>query len=154
MDARSLALVAIAGSVIAIGAPPAGLAQQQSFDGAYKGSLECEQMPEDIRNLRTPLAMIVRNGMVVASASMFDLDGRQELADTVVTGTVNANGVFHLGVTVFARDASSHVDYTGTFNTTGGTLTGTQVWTRATAGDGGATRTCNGTFVKVTSPGQ
>lgn len=154
MDARSPGLIAIAGSVIAISAPPAGLAQQQSFDGAYKGSLECEQMPEGIRNLRTPLAMIVRNGMVVASAPMFDLDGRQELADTVVTGTVNANGAFHLGVTVFARDASSHVDYTGTLNTTGGTLTGTQIWTPATASDGGATRTCNGTFVKVASPGQ
>jgi hypothetical protein len=111
-------------------------------------------MPEGIRDVRTPLAMIVRNGTVVASAPMLDLDGRQEIADAVVTGTVNANGALHLGVTVFARDASSHVNYTGTLNTSGGTLTGTQVWTRATTSDGGATRSCNGTFVKVASPGQ
>ena len=55
MDARSLALIAIAGSLFAIGAPPVGLAQQQSFDGAYKGSLECEQTPEGIGILRSPL---------------------------------------------------------------------------------------------------
>ena len=84
MDVRSLALIALAGSVIAIGAPPAGLAQPQPFDGAYKGGLECEQMPEGIGTLRTPLAMIVRNGTGVASAPMFDIDGRQELAATVV----------------------------------------------------------------------
>jgi hypothetical protein len=146
VDVRSLALIALAGSGIAIDAPPAGLAQQQAFDGAYKGDLECEQMPQGIGTLRKPLAMIVRNGMVVASAPMSDIDGRQELTATVVTGTVNADGALHLGTTVFTRDATIHVDYTGTLDATGGTLTGTQVWTGATAG---ATRTCNGTFVKV-----
>jgi hypothetical protein len=146
VDVRSLALIALAGSVIAIGAPPAGLAQPQPFDGAYKGGLECEQMPEGIGTLRTPLAMIVRNGTGVASAPMFDIDGRQELAATVVSGTVNADGAFHLGTTVFTRDATFQVNYIGTLDATGGTLTGTQVWAGAT---GGATRTCNGTFVKV-----
>ena len=70
MNTRSLALIATAVLLTAIGASSAGLAQQQSFDGAYKGSLECRQMPEGIGPLRLPLAILVRNGRVMASASM------------------------------------------------------------------------------------
>jgi hypothetical protein len=36
--------IAMAGAVIATAAAPAPLAQSQSFDGAYKGSVECEQI--------------------------------------------------------------------------------------------------------------
>jgi hypothetical protein len=152
VDTRLLALIAIPVSLTAIGAPSAGLAQQQSFDGAYNGSLECQQMPEGIGPLRLPLAIRVRNGRVIASASMFDIDGKKELIPALVTGTVNADGTFHVGTTVFISDARAQVDYTGTLDDAGGTLKGTQVWTRASAS--GPTRACNGTFVKVGSPGQ
>jgi hypothetical protein len=151
--ARSLALIAAGALVVAIDAPPAPLAQQQSFDGAYTGSLECERAGEAI--LRTPLAMIVRSGRVGASAPMFDIDGRQELSDTTVLGTVSGQGALHLGLTVFMHDVSARVDYTGMLDATGGTLTGTQVWTRAAAGDGATTtRTCTATFARVGSPGR
>jgi hypothetical protein len=148
MDTRSFALIAIAVSLTAIGAPSAGLAQQRSLDGGYKGSLECQQMPEDIGLLRLPLAIVVRNGRVVASAPMFDIDGKKELTATVATGTLNAEGAFHVGVTVFIGDASAHVDYTGTLDGDGGTLKGMQVWSRATAGESGPTRTCSGTLAE------
>jgi len=152
VNTRSLALIATAVLLTAIGASSAGLAQQQSFDGAYKGSLECRQMPEGIGPLRLPLAILVRNGRVMASASMFDIDGKKELIAAVATGTMNANGTFHLGTTVFIGDATAHVDYTGRLNGDGGVLKGTQVWSRPSAD--GPTRACNGTFVKVGSPGQ
>ena len=147
---RGPLLIAMAGSAIAIGAPPVGLAQPQSFDGAHKGSLECEQTPAGIGSLRTPLAIIVHNGTIVASAPIFDIDGRQEISAAVATGTVDADGVLHLAHTVSTRDATFHGDYTGTLNATGGTLTGTQVWTRAAGG--GATRTCKGNVLKVGPP--
>lgn len=152
MNTRSLAPIATAVSLTAIGAPSAALAQQQSFEGAYKGSLECQQMPEDIGPLRLPLAILVRNGRVIASASMFDIDGRKELAAMVATGTVNPDGAFHVGVTVFIGDARAQVAYAGTLDGDGGTLKGMQDWTRGSAS--GPTRACSGTFVKVGSPGQ
>jgi hypothetical protein len=98
--------------------------------------------------------MIVHSGTVLASAPMFDIDGRQELSETSVIGTVSGEGTLHLGLTVFMRDASAHVDYIGLLDATGGTLTGTQIWTRTAAGGGSTTRTCTGTFAKVRSPGQ
>jgi hypothetical protein len=142
--ARLIRLIAMAGSAIA--APTAGLAQPQSFDGVYRGSLECDQSPPGIENLHTPLAIVVRNGTVVASAPIFDVDGRQEISAAVATGTVDANGVVHLAHTAFTRDASFHGDYTGVLSATGATLTGTQVWTRT--GGGGATRTCKGSVYR------
>ena len=151
MNARSLGLITMAGSVIAIGVPPPKLAQAQSFDGAYKGSLECKQMPAGIGILRTPLAMTIRNGKVVASAPIFDIDGRQEIWSAVATGKVDADGMLHLAYTVVTRDAAFYGDYTGTLDATHGTLSGTHVWTRTTAG-GVVARTCTGTVFEVSSP--
>ena len=152
MNARLLGLIAMVGSVVTIGAPLAGLAQQQPFEGAYKGSLECEQSGVGI--LRAQLAITVRDGRVVALASLFDIDGGQAFSPEVAAGMVDVAGAFHLADTVFTRDATFHGTYTGTFSATGGTMTGTQIWTRSPAGNGGVTRTCNGTFVRVESPRQ
>jgi hypothetical protein len=142
----------MSGSLIAMGAP-ADLAQSQPFDGAYKGSLECDQRQPDIGILRTPLAITVRNGRAVASAPIFDIDGRHEIASAVATGTVDAGGTLNLAYTVYTRDAEFHGHYTGTLNATGGTLTGTQVWTRVPAG-GDVTRICTGIIFDVASPRQ
>jgi hypothetical protein len=61
--------------------------------------------------------------------------------------------MFHLGCAVYTRDAELHANYTGTLSAAGGTLTGTQVWTRSTGG-GGVTRTCTGTVFEVGLPKQ
>jgi hypothetical protein len=144
MNARSLRAIAVAGFIVACGVPLAAEAQLQSFDGDYKGSLECEPKRGGVGILRAPLAIVVRNSQAVASAPIFDVDGAQEVSGAVATGTVDADGVLHLAYTVLTRDAIIRGDYIGTLEAGGGTLNGTQVWTPATAG--GVTRTCKGTL--------
>lgn len=140
---RLLCLTVIMLPVVAIGASGVGRTQPNSFDGAYKGTLECEWGgPEAFRSL---LTIIIRDGSVTSS------DGREELAGIPGRGTVDPDGVFRFGYILYARDYSVRADYSGMLSDTGGTLTGTQVLTRETTGDGG-TRTCKGTFLKVEVP--
>jgi hypothetical protein len=147
---RLLWPVAVTLPIIAIAAS-AGRAQPKSFDGAYKGSLECEQLTAGIGVFRTPLSIIVRNGRVMALVPAFDIDGKHELSPAMTAGTIDLDGVFRVGYTLYTRDASIGGDYSVTLNAAGGTLTGTQVLTREITGDGG-TRTCKGTVVQVELP--
>jgi hypothetical protein len=150
MSVGSLRLITMAGSVIAIGIS-FNPAQPQSFDRAYKGSMECDQIPTSAGILRTTLTMTVRNGRVIASAPVFDIDGLHLITSAVAAGTLDAGGVFHLGYTISTRDAEFHGNYSGTLTATGGTLTGTQVWTQATGGES-VTRTCTGIVFEVEPP--
>jgi len=152
MKVRSLGLIVMAGSIIAIGAPIAGLAQQEAFDGAYKGSLDCEQTPTT--TLRTSLAMTARNGRIIASLDLFDISGNREFISELATGTVRADGTFHMADTVYTRVATFQGAYTGAFSANGGIMTGTQVWTRVPPVGDGVTCFCYGTFVKVGALGQ
>jgi hypothetical protein len=95
----------------------------------------------------------VRDGRVLGGpASIFDIDGKELFgAGAVAAGRMDADGAFHLGLIFYVGDATLHAEYTGSFNATGGTLTGTQVWSRATDGRN-VTRTCKGTFVEVAPP--
>jgi hypothetical protein len=58
--------------------------------------VECERTGDGIGILHTPFAMIVHGGMVVASAPIFDVEGKQELSDIVMTGTVSQEGALHV----------------------------------------------------------
>jgi hypothetical protein len=129
-------------------------AQPQSRDHrVYKGSLECERTPAAGKS-RTPIAIIVYNdGGVFASADPYDIDGLRLIAATVAGGTVNSDGTLHFGVTVFMHGPQLHATYTVTLSAAGGTLTGTQVWTRETGGES-VTRTCTGTVSEVGLPKQ
>jgi hypothetical protein len=78
MSARLLGLIALAASVTAMAATTISLAQSHSFDVAYKGSLECGQVPA-VGVLRAQLAIGVRNDRVIASIPIFDVDtGKEE----------------------------------------------------------------------------
>jgi len=142
---RLLCWAVITLPVIAIGASTSGLSQPKSFDGAYKGSLECEQ--SGFEAFRMPLAISIREGRVTGGASILDIDGRQ-VGPELGFGTVNPDGTFNLGYILYTRNYSTHVSYSGTLEGTGGTLTGTQVLTREITGDV-VTRTCKGTFLQV-----
>jgi hypothetical protein len=146
MNARPLRQTVAAASLLAMGADVIVLAQPSSFDGNYKGSVECENT-SGVDRLRTPLAMGVRNGHVVASIPLFDFDGRTEISALVATGPVDAGGIFHLGAVVFLPDRTLHVDLAGTLSAGGGTVAGVQVFSLPAAGK--ATRTCEGKFIKV-----
>lgn len=145
---RLLGLIALAESAIAFIVHPA---QPQSFDRrAYKGNLECEQTPAAGRS-RTPLAITVHNGRVTASADAYDIDGLHLISQAIAAGTVDSAGVLHFGLTLFTHDAQLRANYTLTLSAAAGTLTGTQVWTRATGGDS-VTRTCTGSVFEVGLP--
>jgi hypothetical protein len=145
---RATALL-VAGAIVPVGAPPA-LAQQQSFDGFYKGSWECESMPSGV-GFRMFLVVSVRRGSVLALVPMLDAEGKQEEpTGGVAAGAIAADGTYRISGVVYAREATFRGDYTGTIDGTGGTMTGTQVWTFATNGDT-VTRDCRGTVVKVGS---
>jgi len=58
---RSVCLAAITLPVIAIGASTVGLSQATSFDGGYKGTLECEQGGLEV--IRMPFTVSVRDGL-------------------------------------------------------------------------------------------
>lgn len=146
---RPLSLAVITLPVIAIGASTAGRAQSKFFDGAYRGTLECEQRGVEV--FRSLLTMIIRNGLVTGGAPTLGIDGKEELIPG--PGTVDPDGVFRFGYIFYAGDYTLRANYSGTLSDTGGTLTGTQVLTREATGDGG-TRACKGTFLKVELPRQ
>jgi len=134
--------------IVAIGASTAGLSQPKSFDGAYKGSLECEQ--SGFEAFRMPLAISIRDGRVTGGASILDIDGRQ-VGPELGFGTVNPDGTFNLGYILYTQKYSIHAYYSGTLNGTGGALIGTQVLTREITVDE-VTHTCKGAFVQVERP--
>ena len=153
MNARSLGLAAMAGAFIATGAFGSAMAQQQVFDGYYRGSWECEQ--SGIGMLRTELSLRVRNGKIGMSLTYsFDIDGQAtKVPHELATGPIVApDGAFRLDGGWYSRDETLHNTYTGRFSATGGTMTGTQVWTRVPVGRKSVSRTCNGTLVKVEPP--
>jgi hypothetical protein len=61
MNASLLGLFSLAVLFASEAAPAIALAQAQSFDGAYKGSLECKQLPNGELVFRSPIAMTVRS---------------------------------------------------------------------------------------------
>jgi hypothetical protein len=136
--------------LIAAGAATAGLAQQASFDGFYKGSIACESIGS-VATFRGTLVISAGDGRrVLMSAPMFNAEGREVPGFVMAAGTVDPDGGFHAGVTTYMRDDTLQASYSGTFTATGGTLTGTEVWTRVSAEE--VTRTCKGEFVRVEQP--
>jgi hypothetical protein len=141
-------LIAIVSAALMIGAAPALLAQSQSFDGTYKGSLECEQISGGAEHLRTPLAMSIRNGHVIAFMPLSNLHGRTEISFLPASGTVQAGGILRLVTWVYTPpDDVFVIDFSGTLDADGGTLAGVQLLSLPVAGK--ASRTCEGTFTKV-----
>jgi hypothetical protein len=144
MKALRTRLIVLAGLASVTGALVTP-AQAQSLDRAYKGNLECEGNPA-----RTSLAIIVRNGNVTADAETYDIDGLL-VAPNIAGGAVDSGGVLHFGHTVYMGKVELRANYKVTLGAAGGTLTGTQVWTRSTGGDG-VTRTCTGAVFEVGLP--
>ncbi len=148
MRVRSPLNFAIAVLLTVLLAPCAGLAQQQSIDGAYRGSLICEHMSGTVGILRAPFDMTVNSGNVVAARPIFNRRGL--VAGTeIATGTVGADGALRLTASWVAAGASVKGTFSGTLAATGGTLTGTEVWTRSPANGGNASRACYGAYVKA-----
>jgi hypothetical protein len=143
----------LAGLLLAIAAPAVGLAQQQqSWDGTYMGTLVCEHLPGTGGILRAPLDMIVTGTTIIAARPIFNRDGSRVVGTEIATGTINADGTSHLTSTWGADGGAFKGTYSGMSTTTGGTLTGTEAWTRTPEYGGNALRTCYGAYVKSPMP--
>jgi hypothetical protein len=119
-----------------------------SLDGAYRGNLVCEHLSGSVGILRGPLDMTVNGGNVVAARPIFNRDGTRVVGTEIAIGTVGTDGALHLTSNWVAPRAGFKGTYNGTLATTGGTLTGTEEWTRSPANGGNATRNCYGAYVK------
>src|SRR5262245_48258898 len=117
---------------------------QAQLRRAYKGNLECGQTPA------TSLAIIVSAGSISADVPTYDIDGLL-ISPAMAGGSVDPAGVLRFGYTISSPKSELRAHYTVTLSGVGGTLTGTQVLTRATGGDS-ITRTCKGTVFEVELP--
>lgn len=127
--------------------------QQQSPEGAYRGSIVCEHLPGTAGILRGPLDIIVSGTTAVAARPIFNRDGSRVVGSEIATGTVSPDGTLHLTSSWAAAGAGFQGTYNGTLNATGGTFTGTEAWTRSPANGGNATRNCFGAYVKAPTRG-
>lgn len=150
MATKHIVLIGISVPVLAASITIA-LAQNTSnpsLDGAYRGNLVCDQLPGTHGILRAPLDMTLNGGNVVAARPIFNLDGSRVVGTEIAIGTVGTDGALHLTSNWAVARGSFKGSYSGTLAATGGTLTGTEEWTRSPADGGNATRTCYGAYVK------
>jgi len=134
-------------------APGTGFAQQQSVEGAYRGSMVCEHLAGSTGILRAPLDIVVSGTTVVAARPIFNRDGTRVVGSEIATGTVNSDGTLHLTSSWIAAGASFKGTYNGTLSATGGTITGSEAWSRSSANGGSASRMCYGAYVRTPTPG-
>jgi hypothetical protein len=127
-------------------------AQQKSVEGAYRGSIVCEHLPETVGILRGPLDIIVSGTTVLAARPIFNRDGSRVVGSEIATGSVNSDGTLHLSSSWAAGNTSFKGTYSGTLSATGGTLTGTQAWTLLPDNGGNASRACYGAYVRSPPP--
>jgi hypothetical protein len=116
------------------------------FNGVYRGFFVCQKFQQATDILRVPLDFIVDGSAVRFARPLFNANGKRVLGSEMASGTVDADGKFHVTSSWNVRGIAAKGDYSGTLTSTGGTLTGTQSW----SGPGGsATRTCTGALVST-----
>jgi len=146
MRARLLLSLCSAGLLLA---PGVGLAQQQpSTDGAYRGTLVCEHLPGTAGILRAPLDIVVTGNAVVGARPIFNRDGSRVVGTEIATGSLSGDGALHLTSAWQAAGSSFKATYSGTLTASGGTLSGSESWTRSASNGGNASRACYGAYVK------
>jgi hypothetical protein len=153
MSIQTRSNLAVLGFLLLISTPDAGLAQQQSIEGAYRGSIVCEHLAGTAGILRAPLDIDVSGTTVVAARPIFNRDGTRVVGSEIATGTVNADGTLRLTSSWAAAGGSFKGTYNGTLNATGGTVTGTEAWTRSPGNGGNVSRGCYGAYVRGPTPG-
>jgi hypothetical protein len=121
-------------------------AQAQPAEGTFRGGYVCEKLPTTRDILRVPLDLVIDEGTAWFARPLFNLNGDRVLGSEMATGTVDQSGRIHLTSTWSYLGNIANAEYSGTITATGGTLTGTQIWT----GPGGASpvrRTCTAALV-------
>jgi len=124
MNGRKLSLAALLiSSFVATAA--------QGLEGTFRGMYVCERLPTTTRDiLRVPLDLVVRGDRVQFARPLFNLDGTRVVGSELGAGSIDADDHAHLTSEWAFRGDIAEGEYRGTLTSTGGTLTGTQRWTR------------------------
>ncbi len=143
MHDRSTHALAAATLALATLSVPA-VAQEQTLDGYYQGTLVCEQIANATGILRAPLDMVVNGNSVIFARPIFNLNGMRVLGSEIASGSLDGD-TLHLISIGTTYGAHYQAEYHGSIKGRGGMLTGTQTWMLPA---GTRERTCVAAFVK------
>jgi hypothetical protein len=127
----------VVASLLAASVAPANA---QTLEGKFRGGYVCEKLPATRDILRAPVDLIVDGSKVLFARPLFNASGGRVVGSEIAMGTIDANGQMHLTSQWGYLGFTANGQYSGTLTPSGGTLTGTQIWT----GPGGnsVSRTC------------
>jgi hypothetical protein len=106
-------------------------ADAQPLPAKFRGAYVCGTLPTTRGILRTSLDLIVDGGNAWFARPLFNQNGTLVVGSEIGFGTIDGDGQLRLtSQWSYLGDAAAG-DYRGTIAAAGGTLTGTQTWTRA-----------------------
>ena len=117
-------------------------------DGPYRGMIVCEKLKASQFILRAPLDITITGKTVIAVHPIFNRSGSLVVGSEIATGNLADDGSIKLNSSWKAGGASYQGNYDGVITDKGGTLTGTQVWTRPS---GQETRACTVAVIPIHS---
>jgi hypothetical protein len=120
-------------------------ADAQPLQGKFRGAYVCGKLPNTRDILRTPLDLIIDGGSAWFARPLFNVDGTRVVGSEMASGAIDGNGQLHLTSHWSYLGDTAEGEYSGTITTSGGTLAGTQTWTRP--GDGSIKRACAAALV-------
>jgi hypothetical protein len=103
-------------------------ARGEDATNAYRGMFVCEQIPGAVDILHVPIDLAVRGDNVQFARPLFNLQGTRVLGSELGAGTIDTAGKLHITSEWYVRGIAVQGDYSGTLNSGGGTLSGTQSW--------------------------
>lgn len=139
------AVLALSAAALSFVAAHAETQPQNRTVGAYRGTFVCEKSPGAADILHVPLDVAVHGDNVAFARPLFNPQGTRVLGSELGSGSLEPDGKVHLTSTWDVRGIVVRGDYSGTLDSNGGTLTGTQSW-RDPAGEA-RSRTCQAALV-------
>lgn len=145
-----LRTVVVLGMLAAVLAPAAAQSPQPSIEGKFRGGYVCGKLPTTRGILQAPLDVIISGGHVEFARPLFNPDGTVVVGTELGAGDIDANGRLHLTSAWSYLGFKARGEYGGMLTPSGGTLTGSQVWTNADGSDP-LTRDCAAALVRVSN---
>ena len=102
----------------------------QTLPEKFRGMYVCGKLPTRHGILRVPLDLAIDGNNVHFARPLFDVNGTRVMGSELGKGTIDDDGKVHVTSDWSYLGDIAHAEYTGTLTASGGTLTGTQIWTR------------------------
>lgn len=117
--------------------------QEAARDGTFKGTLVCVAFPWQPKVVRAPMDLTVTDETIMFARPIL---GNNQISGTeMAKGAIDADGNFSVTSNGSEDGTRYEGKYKGAMTGDGGTLTGTQTWSR---GDVTRMRICTGAFVR------